>query len=431
MLDKIKSELSFVGIPIGGTQTMAHGLVMSDAPLAPDEVKLQFPGAFEVVASDTISLTIRNVGSAVGNCVCLLETWHPIERMFGSDPGDGSFQHNLTPRPFTSGAVSQSGIAADVVVFRPGGVATENVVTTWDQAVAKLGQLQGIRTLEFDDSLSSPIVIPAGGPYDMTNVIWSGSAGTEAPSVHVQEGASFTKLRQFDNRVFVTFTGTTPPVSDFDVTSLGPDTIFIDHGAMITTSGAGPFFRLSMPAVSGVVLAVQVGGVLATGTNAVIDLAVPGAVLVLPVAGGFTDVQSGTISGVVGSTCVMIVGAAGIVQASEDQPAFLGTLVPQNVTKERRYPTQTLAAPDQVLTETSQLVIIDATVGFTITLPAAFNHRGESISLKIINALPAPMVIAAAPGDTIDGAASAAMATPFAFMQVTSDGVSSWWITGP
>src|SRR5215470_19754884 len=88
-----------------------------------------------------------------------------------------------------------NGIFSYVVVLRPGGVPGQNVVTTWADAMAKLAVQQGQRILEFDDSIVSPIVVPAG-TWNMANVIWSGGGvGKQAPVVQVVEGAILANLR--------------------------------------------------------------------------------------------------------------------------------------------------------------------------------------------------------------------------------------------
>jgi hypothetical protein len=100
MSDTIKNCLSFAGVPIGSTATLPHHLVMNGHPLAPDAVWIQFLQDFEWVSSNTATLTIRNLSSVSGNCICLVEAWHPIERSFGLIPDDGTFSEHLTPQPF-------------------------------------------------------------------------------------------------------------------------------------------------------------------------------------------------------------------------------------------------------------------------------------------------------------------------------------------
>ena len=58
-------------------------------------------------------------------------------------------------------------------VFRPGGNQKDNVYTDWSKLVTKLNSVEGRKILEFDDSLSSPCVIPPG-TWNMSDVMWAG-----------------------------------------------------------------------------------------------------------------------------------------------------------------------------------------------------------------------------------------------------------------
>ncbi len=61
----------------------------------------------------------------------------------------------------------------DNFVFRPGGVAFDNVYTDWSDLVTAIGQVQGYKTIQFDNSIVSPCVIPAG-TWDMRQIEWMG-----------------------------------------------------------------------------------------------------------------------------------------------------------------------------------------------------------------------------------------------------------------
>jgi len=297
--------------------------------------------------------------------------------------------------------------------------------------MTKLALLQGFRVLEFDDSIISPIVVPAGA-YDMTNVIWSGSAGIDAPQVQVVEGVTFTRLRQLTERVQVTFTGTTPPVSDFDVSGTVSDTFTLDHSARVVTAGAGPFFRVTSAVITAPTISLANGATIDAGTTPAINLAVLGSGIVVAIATG-SVLDSNTVSGVVGSNLTLSILSAGTILASEDQPGFSGTITPSNITKTRFFPfpsASTLVSTNTVLTDTSVLVLVDLSVGvdFTITLPPAANHRGETIMFKTNDSAETTVTVAPTAGDTTpDGPIT--LSTPFQAVQVTSDGESIWYQT--
>ena len=264
----------------------------------------------------------------------------------------------------------------------------------------------------------------------MDDVRWSGgAAGSPSPDVQVPEGCTFTGLRWLDNRVRVTFTGTAPPVSDFDVAGPVVDTFTLDHGASITTSGAGPFLRVLTAAGVGAAVVLGDDAALVTGTHAVADAAA-NALLSLTLEGARAAVQASTLSGSAGSVITQTVAESGILGASETQAAVLGTLTPTNDTKVRRYPTEVIIA-NTVLSETSQLVLLDPDdASITLTLPLALNHRGETINIVNVDISVNTVTIAAAGGNTVNGVASIVVSGARFFLQVTSDGDTHWYVTG-
>jgi hypothetical protein len=272
-MDRIYNSIDFTGIAIGSTQTLAHGLILRGVRVVPDLILLQFPTVFELVSADATNVTIRNTADITGDCVAQVSAIHPTIRLLGGPPDDGSMGQGLTPRPFCPGSPNSGGDGGssefDVVVFRPGGVASGNVVTTWAAALSALSALEGTRYLQFDDVNTSPIVIPVGGPYDMTGVIWS-TIPDRIVQVSVPEGVTFTKLRAFQDRIAVTFSGTTAPVSDFSSPAPQIDTVSFSDNAQIITSGAGPFFAVSDNAQFNLGTA----GAILTGTHEVINIAV-------------------------------------------------------------------------------------------------------------------------------------------------------------
>jgi hypothetical protein len=428
--DQLYSIVNFTNVALGGTQTLPHNLQVGGiGGLVPDWVLLQFENSFEFVAATTTTLTIRNTSNPGGSCLAMCHAIHPVERSFNLPPDDGTFQRHLTPQPFVPGspnAAAGDGGASYVVVFRPGGVAAENVAVTWPDALAKLAPLQGTRILEFDDSIVSPIVIPVPavpGPYDMTGVTWA-SVPDRIVEVHVPEGVTFTKLRSFNDRIDVTFTGATPPVADFASPAPQLDTVTIDNGAHIASTGTGPFFSVGDSAT----FLIGADGALLTGTHVVVD--VPALVtLSVFVQGPSAILAASTFSGIVGATLNLITADDSVVTVSETQAGFLGTLNFTNATVIRMFPTAVLIA-NTILAAASQLVRVNPTAGaFTVTLPAAAGHRGQPIVIKNVTASVNNVTIAAGGGDTVEGAASIVLSGDKFFTTVVSDGVSAWWVT--
>jgi hypothetical protein len=335
--------------------------------------------------------------------------------------GDGSHE-----RPLHANAGLAGGGAS--IVFRPGGVATENVVTTWIEVLDALALAQGARTVQFDDSIVSPIQIPASTTaYPMLGVTWESYPGRSA-QILVPEGVSFTELRHFVG-VRVTFSGTTPPVSDFGSSGSPVDPVVIELGASVTTSGAGPFFRFS---AAGTIRLGEVGSI-TTGTTPVVDVAV-GTTLNVSADGPFAALRASTVSGVGGATLVLGItnSAAGDSNGSlsESQSAFLGTISPRNFTAARSYPTAVLTG-NTVLSSASLTARVDPTAaGFTVTLPSAALFRGQRVRVKNVSNSVNVVVVAAGAGDNIDGAATQSLSAARFSSSFESDGVHQWMAAG-
>jgi hypothetical protein len=428
MSDELYSIINFTGIPVGGTQTLPHGLQVGGVgPLVPDCVLLQFQNSFEIVSATTTTLTIKNTANPTGDCLAMCHAIHPIERSFGLPLDDGTFQRHMTPQPFVPGSPNASaggGGGAYVVVFRPGGVAGENVAVTWADALAKLALLQGTRILEFDDSVVSPIVIPIGGPYDMTGVTWA-STPDRTVEVQIPEGATFTKLRAFDGRINVNFTGATPPIADLASPAPQIDTVTISNGAGLRSTGTGPLFSVTDTAQ----FDLGTAGALLTGTHAIVD--VPSAVAVsVFTEGPLSSVQASTFTGIVGATLNLVRANDSAVVLSEAQAGFLGTINPVNDTADYTYPTDEISG-NTLLADASQVVRVNMTGGaFTVTLPAAADFRGRSVTIKNVTSGTDLLTIAAAGGDNIDTTATQVVNGAFFFWTATSDGVNQWMVVG-
>lgn len=83
----------------------------------------------------------------------------------------------------SGGGGGVSGGSSNIFVFRPGGVAVDNVFTDWATLVSAMSLVQGIKILQFDDSISTPCIIPAG-TWDMNNVEWTGFLKSTVPSAN-------------------------------------------------------------------------------------------------------------------------------------------------------------------------------------------------------------------------------------------------------
>jgi hypothetical protein len=426
MSDTLYSILNFTAVPLGGTQTLAHNLVCNALPLKPDIVLLQFQNEFEFVGATTTNLTIRNTGSATGNCQAMCHAIHPVERSFGQSPDDGTFAQHMTPQPFVPGSPNSGGGGGgpfNILVFRPGGTAGENVFTDWTLLMGALAGLQGTRVIQFDDSLVSPIIIPVGGPYDMTGVTWS-TVPDHLVQVQIPEGASFTKLRTFTDRIHVRFTGTTPPIADF---TFSDELVTIDNGAELSASGAGPMINV-VGSNATFFVGAQAGFFLIA--HAVVNVGAAVTVSVF-MQGSESTLAASTFSGIVGATLNLVLATSAPFVYSTSQAAFLGTLSAQNASRTFNFPITPIVA-NTVLgsVATSQLVLVDPTGGaFALTLPAAAAVRAETILIVNAGASANNVTVTAGAGDNINGAATSVQAGAHFVLRVTSDGVNTWFIT--
>lgn len=358
----------------------------------------------------------------------------PIVNVGGCTLGGGA----VGP-PGPPGPPGQAGTSLpNCYIFRPGsGGIGPAVFDSWTALYAQLvadraaGGGDGCFTIAFDDSIVSPCVVPPGA-YNMTGVAWESyqliASGINV-EVSIPEGATFTKLRLFNGTLLILFTGTTPPISDLATS----DILVLGGGVRTASFGAGPF--VSATVVGQIVLSMDQGSVIGTGATPWLNIGSTTTVL-LPMAGVFGELQPNTISGAVGSVLILGTGNPGIAQLSENQPAFLGTINPTNITKWRINPTpQPPSGPytaDQVLTDGNTLALVDpsgiAPTPVVITLPPVVGtqpNRGQIVIVKNVAAT-GSITVDTQGGDTIDGAASVTTGIPYAAMMFASDGVSDW-----
>lgn len=166
-------------------------------------------------------------------------------------------------------------------VYQPGGTSSENVYTDWDTLVAAMANVDGCIDLLFDDTFTSPIPIPVGGPYDMTRVRWMGAFGRPQVAVTIPDGVTFTKLRQFSDNLLIVYTGAGSPAPIEDV--VANDVIVFERVAQAVCRGTGPLIRSTLGAPDQLIIVLVDGGAIlrgsSSGTNEVIDNSVLGGVL--------------------------------------------------------------------------------------------------------------------------------------------------------
>jgi hypothetical protein len=106
--------------------------------------------------------------------------------------------------------------------------------------------------------------------------------------------------------------------------------------------------------------------------------------------------------------------------------AGLGQWVPETPAVTAAYTVRTKTTTYTALA--GDVLLCDATGGaFTVTLPAAAGVTGQSISVKKTDASANAVTVDGNGAETIDGAATLALATRYAAVTLWSDG-SNWWV---
>jgi len=370
--------------------------------------------------------------------------------------------------PGSSGPSGPAGAPTNFV-FRPGGVQADNVYTKWADLVEAMTPVQGWKTIQFDDSIVTPCVIPAG-TWDMTDVEWTGFlkgtvpvanaislggtpsggdvilpnlhsfGGAINPILNLNVGSAPVVIPAIATYIVESGEGTTGDFPQFN--NVGPAPFF-DASAL----GAGQTFLLRMQgSISGSAPAIQMGASPGTFQVSLYDSA---------------RIHSGMIAGTNAAAQIQIFnfGMSGQVNR---QPAFAGSITygrpnafagivgwprlwmfPAAVNQMRAAPSVATFVPNTGLGMNTCLRF-DTTVGdIAQTLPlirAAAPATGslsvtpgvlESTGLIVIvkNEIGANNVTVTADGtsaDTIDSSSAAVVVGPGRAKIFISDGIGNW-----
>jgi hypothetical protein len=177
MLQKLKEILQFGEVAGGATVSLPHGLNDGDKALVPDYLEEDTAGVFDITADDT-NVTVTNLGAGDAEIDVLCEHWHSTPRQLGGDD-------NLTPQPWTGQSKGPSllGSCSRIVYSRdnPNGN-HKNVFDNFQDAYDAAVNLTpfGNVIFEFDSQHSTHLDfkgdpacdIPAG-TWDFTGIYWS------------------------------------------------------------------------------------------------------------------------------------------------------------------------------------------------------------------------------------------------------------------
>lgn len=222
--------------------------------------------------------------------------------------------------------------ARATLVFRPGGTVSAsepNVYITAATLEAAALLISGPKVILFDNSITSPIVIPAG---TYTGIVedaeWWGKMQPSGAvtTVELSEGASFTMLPlRFRYRLNVRTAATATVPFILSTPGASPRLFLSDNSILRTTAGAAvPAIRVTDATITLVIRLMDGSELAVGGVPAVIDVNVAGATLNLNVGEG-ANVPTGAISGVVGAIATIdYISSSATISAI--QAGFLGTL---------------------------------------------------------------------------------------------------------
>ena len=426
MATTLKAIIPSGSVAAGATAVLPHTLNIDDVGQVPDVTQVD-NNSFAILSADATNVTVQNTGSAAAATNVYCESWYSSERTFGNVATTA-----LTPQPFVPAGSISSGVAAATFVYQPGGTAVGNVFTDWTALMTALSSVRGIRNLEFDDSIISPAVIPAGGPYDMKGVIWRSRDQAQFTSVDVADGASFTNLRNWTGNLTArNLNTTTPPITDLAAF----DNIYLLDGANIEC-GAGAVPWVDATGLSGgAFLVVLIEGQSTFGLNPgggvpVFDNNVAGVTFFFTMGNG--GPQRNSIAGVAGASIFIQITSHHAVFGP--QPAFLGstTIAVTNPAPRRNILPGPGSTPyvGPTTVAIADVSLADVSGGaFALTLPTlpggSFNSQGVMNIFKEVSGS-AGLTVAPGGANTIDGVAAAVPVPAGGSLWLMSDGVSNW-----
>jgi hypothetical protein len=85
-------------------------------------------------------------------------------------------------------------------VFKPGGIASDNVYNSWASLYSDFSQVSGPKIIQIDDSVTSPALIPSGS-YNLMDatIVGSPEVRDSYPIMQLEDGAIFTSVEEFQH----------------------------------------------------------------------------------------------------------------------------------------------------------------------------------------------------------------------------------------
>lgn len=320
-----------------------------------------------------------------------------------------------------------TGGAPNVLIYRQGAADTGPVVFgTWAGLIAQLAVLRaasnadGRYVIQFDDSITAPMTLPVGGPYDMTNVVWMGYPSIGQVIVDIDEGVTVSNLREFVN-IRIDGRATVTP---FD-SSLGSGTEFTMFNSLITNRvGGSPAMFTGLGAGDVAVLEMDFS-TLSGSTDPIFDVPVGATFAFLPASG--SNIDNGSFAGA--GTLLFLPGDGG---GFIDFPqvnhtgSVLNILLITNYWDLPAVAVAPIPAAD-VIGPPSAMHRYDVSGGaIAQPLPAALNQYGRPSYHSEVSGT-AGLTLVPAGADTINGVAAPFAVPAGGTVLINPDGVSNWF----
>ena len=423
--------VQFTNVAPAAIVALPHGLIANSVPRQPD-ICIRSNGNFTVISATTTTVTVQNNGPGVDSLDLWCQWIYSVDRAFLPVGAD---QLPVVPFiPDAGGSVASVVGVSNCLIYQPGGPSNgPGTFNSWPSLMAQLGVFranasnEGCYTIQFDDSFTSPAVIPAGGPYDMTDVTWEGLNKNLGGLVQIADGASFIGLRKFANNIQVLNANTvTPAVADlanFDIIEL--------RSTDLSTVGGGAAFFSGPSLGGGDLVIVRMVDSSTTGFNGV------GPVFNFSVAGSFLFIITQDSSILLPATLVGAVGALLqiAVESMQQIPTtfanWAGTiLAPRLDTPMSLLPKPYRAAPSAAAQAPATFNWVRYTTAggpITDTLPSiSGNYADPGGFLLATNYSTGVLTMNPAGGNTLNGGATGVTVSPNGSMMFVSDGVSDW-----
>lgn len=336
------------------------------------------------------------------------------------------------------------------LIYQPGGGQTgPGTFASWTALMAQLASYRananggGCYTIMFDDSIVSPAVIPAGGPYDMTDVVWSGDDTGLGAYVEIADGATFLRLVSFRHNITVRNKNTVTPavvLADLDI-------VRISDFSNLETLGGAAFFDGTAVGAGGSIFVIMT-------ESSNLGYYVPGPVFSMPTAGSILIVLCDDLSTPIAGAPGPFAGGVGAILRIETPtlnniptvnaaayPGWAGTFnVPVITAAPSFLPTPYLAAPgtsDVALAFNDWARLDPAGDSVAVTLPTIngatgqFKHPGCLVLVSEMGGSAqqgAELTVVPAAGDTFQNGATTIQVAAFGSVLFIGDGVSAWTV---